>query len=242
MMFAVRTFLCLVLLAGAAGCGALPAGHDTLYQVSTRDALREGDYEGEVPVAVLQRRGDTGLGVFRGLDGVMVAVGGRFYQVREDGHAYAASRRNTLAYAAVTWFEPDISESLGRTAGMEELQRALDSFRPREDTICAVLIKGQFDYIAARSVSAQEKPYRPLQNVLHGRPAFTYRSVPGVLVGFWIPESLRGVGSPGYTFHFLNHTRNRGGRVLDCRIKAATVQMDPTGELHLVLSGSREPR
>src|SRR5208283_78144 len=59
--------------------------YHTLFQVSTATALVEGIYQGAVRVDTLREHGDLGLGTFEDLDGEMVIVDGRFYQVRSDG-------------------------------------------------------------------------------------------------------------------------------------------------------------
>jgi hypothetical protein len=62
--------------------------HETLYQVSTIDALMQGVYDGTQPFDEVKRHGDFGIGTFDALDGEMVAVDNRYYQVRSDGIAY----------------------------------------------------------------------------------------------------------------------------------------------------------
>jgi acetolactate decarboxylase len=231
---ALATVLCLLLLAGLGGCAS--RGHrDTLYQVSTLDALRAGEYEGAVPVGELRRHGEMGLGTFDALDGEMVAVDGEFYQVRADGHAYATSERLTSPFAVVTWFERDITESIGPAESTEELWGILDSFVSAPNAVYAVCIEGEFDYVSARSVPSQEKPYPPLQDIVENQVAYTYRSVRGVMVGFRMPEALRGLNAPGYHLHFLNHARTRGGHVLDCAVRRATVHLDKTDRLQILL-------
>jgi acetolactate decarboxylase len=81
----------------------------TLYQVSTSTALVEGIYEGAVRVGDLRRHGDLGRGTFDELDGEMVIVDGRFYQVRADGSVHEVENNVLSPFAAVTSFSPDAS-------------------------------------------------------------------------------------------------------------------------------------
>ena len=64
---------------------------DTLYKVSTLDALLAGDYDGRIDFRRLKCHGNFGLGTFDALDGEMVAVDGSFYHVRVDGIATRVS-------------------------------------------------------------------------------------------------------------------------------------------------------
>src|SRR5690349_2520856 len=60
---------------------ALGLDHATLFQVSTTGALVQGVYRGAMTLGTLREHGDFGLGTFDGLDGEMVALDGKFYQV-----------------------------------------------------------------------------------------------------------------------------------------------------------------
>jgi acetolactate decarboxylase len=63
----------------------LQVDHQTLFQVSTSTALVEGIYRGAVTVGQLKQHGDFGLGTFEGIDGELVLLDGRAYQIRGDG-------------------------------------------------------------------------------------------------------------------------------------------------------------
>ena len=235
MRFVSTAVLCFLLTLAYAGCRGPHGDGDTLYQVSTIDALLTGEYDGAVSVAELQKHGQVGLGTFDGLDGEMIAVDGRFYQVRVDGHAYQASERVTVPFAAVTRFETDEEMRLRSIESFEELAQVLDNSISSPNAVYAIRIEGEFEYVRARSVPRQGRPYRPLAEVVEEQKSFPFRSVRGTMVGFRCPEALRGVNVPGYHLHFVNATRTRGGHVLDCRIKEAVVHLDYTDEVHVTL-------
>jgi hypothetical protein len=68
----------------------------TVFQVSTSGALVAGVYDREVSVRTVLDHGDFGLGTFANLDGEMVVVNGRAYQILgSDGgiHLAAFARR-----------------------------------------------------------------------------------------------------------------------------------------------------
>ena len=72
------------------------ADGETLVQVSTIDAILNGLYEGMTDFKTLQTYGDFGIGTFVGLDGEMISLDGRFYQVKADGIAYEYRIRKLL--------------------------------------------------------------------------------------------------------------------------------------------------
>lgn len=53
---------------------------NTMYQVSTLQALMMGDYEGHISIRELLKKGDTGLGTFDRLHGEMILVDGICYR------------------------------------------------------------------------------------------------------------------------------------------------------------------
>jgi len=88
---------------------------DLLFQTSTIDALLEGVYDGDITFGELKKYGDFGLGTFNGLDGEMLELDGRAYQIKTDGVAYAVNDSMKTPFAVVTFFEPDETIFLNRT-------------------------------------------------------------------------------------------------------------------------------
>src|SRR5271156_5910169 len=84
--------------------GALEMEHSTLFQVSTSTALVQGVYDGVVRIGELKEHGDFGIGTFDGLDGEMVALDGRFYQVHGSGEVSEPGDDAKVPFAVVTAF------------------------------------------------------------------------------------------------------------------------------------------
>src|ERR1700694_2857242 len=62
----------------------------TLFQVSISGALVAGVYDREVSVRSILQHGDFGLGTFANLDGEMVVLDGRAFQVKGNGRVLEA--------------------------------------------------------------------------------------------------------------------------------------------------------
>ena len=84
----------------------------TLFQVSTSGALVKGIYQGAVSTGELLRHGDFGLGTFEGLDGEMVIVDGKIYQVRGDGTVQPIKEDVLIPFAAILPFTADVEFEL----------------------------------------------------------------------------------------------------------------------------------
>ena len=84
---------------------AAPAGvDDEVWQYSTIAALLAGTYQGGLTVGDIKAHGDLGLGTFNGLDGEMVVLDGKVWQVRTDGRPIEAGDGVGVPFAAVIRF------------------------------------------------------------------------------------------------------------------------------------------
>jgi acetolactate decarboxylase len=223
------TFLIFFLLSHAA------LGGKVLFQYSIIDALMAGVYDGQLTVSDLKKQGNLGLGTFNALDGEMVVVDGKVYQVTVDGKVTRAPASEKIPFAAVTFFTPKIFIPLKQATSFAELTKLIDKALPTKNLIYALKIEGRFSKVKARSVPRQTQPYPTLAQAVEKQAVFTFTDVEGTMVGLRCPSFLNGVNVPGYHFHFLTKDRQAGGHVLDCSLANLTVQVDPTCRLNLVL-------
>jgi len=239
-----------LLLVTAAGCGSSSkppesgadlrlgtssAGpYDTVYQVSTINALLQGVYDGDVSCGQLQRQGNLGLGTFDNLDGEMVVLDGQVWQVRADGTVHPAAEATETPFATVVNFRADETRTLAGAASLAELQRQLDGFRSNPNLFYAFRIDGRFPYLKTRSVPRQERPFPPLAEVTGQQPTFEFQNVAGTLVGFWCPAYVQNLNVPGYHLHFISNDRQIGGHLLECQLESGAGQVDALPQFHLM--------
>jgi len=70
--------------------------------------------------------------------------------------------------------------------------------------------------LKVRSVPKQTPPDRPLNDVVSQQQiVFELQNVQGTLVGFRLPQYLKGVNVAGYYLHFITSDRKAGGHLLD---------------------------
>jgi acetolactate decarboxylase len=218
-----------------AGCAGPQGNDDALFQISTINALLDGEYTGSMTFEELKQHGTFGLGTFDKLDGEMIGLKGNFYQIRADGVAYPVPDSMTTPFAVVTVFNAD--QTLPSRDGMdyEGLQGYLDEAIPDKSIFYAVKIDGRFTYIKTRSVPRQQEPYPPLVEVVKEQPIFEFHDVRGTIVGFRCPDSVKGINVPGYHLHFITEDRKAGGHLLACQLQDATIALDYTSEFYMVL-------
>jgi acetolactate decarboxylase len=206
-----------------------------IFQTSTIDTLLDGAYDGDVTFGELREHGDHGLGTLEACDGEMIALDGGFFRAAVDGRVNPVPDSERTPFAVVTFFEAETRVPVERPLDQEGLLALVDS-RSRESAAChALRVDGLFDYVRARSVPRQRKPYPPLAEVAKEQHVFVLEDVAGTLVGFRFPHYAQGINVAGYHLHFISDDRDGGGHVLDCRLRNGVVAIDNSSDLHLEL-------
>ena len=198
---------------------------DALFQVSTLDALSLGVFQGALSVDDLSKQGDFGLGTFEGLDGEMVVLNNRIYQVRSDGATSRVKSGMTTPFAVVTNFAPQLRIQITKPATYAQLIAAIEPLLPSLNYFYAIKVEGVFDSLTARSVAKQFPPYPTLAAAIAQQTLFPMTNVRGTLVGFRSPQFVRGINQPGFHFHFLRADEAAGGHALDFLLTQGTVEI-----------------
>ena len=212
----------------------LQVSHHTLYQVSTATALVEGIYQGAVRVGTLREHGDLGLGTFENLDGEMVMVDGRVFQVRADGSVHECDDAALAPFAVVTYFEPEAAVSLELCPELKALTFRFDHLRKSDNLFFALRVDGHFEYMHTRAM-CRTRPGVPLVKAAAVQPEFEFHDISGTLVGVWTPEYAKTLNVPGYHLHFLSDDRTRGGHLLQCRGSNLRLQIQSEGDYRVAL-------
>jgi len=194
--------------------GVLP-----LSQFSTIDALMQGIYDGPATFAEVAKHGDFGIGTVNHLDGEMIGLDGKFFQITSDGSVRQLPPTAKTSFATVCFFKGTHASAVPVLKSFSALQRWLDSRMGSVNDFWAVRIDGHFSIVRVRSISRQKPPYRPLAKVAREESIFEGRNVEGTLVGFRCPPYVRGLNVIGYHFHFLSEDDSFGGHVMGCRIR-----------------------
>jgi len=226
----LTVFLALTLL--AAGCATRRA---ELFQYATINSLLAGVFDGDMTIATLKQHGDFGIGTFNALDGEMMALDGRFYQIRSDGHVYPAPDDMRTPFATVLFFHANRSLVLTNVANLHALEQELDRQLPSPNAFYAFRLEVDIESAKTRSVPRQQQPYPTLADAARKQSVFAFQNKTGTLVGFRTPDFMQGLNVPGYHFHFLTADRQAGGHVLDCVIRRAEVHIEETSQFLMVL-------
>ncbi|MGE4286838.1 MAG: acetolactate decarboxylase [Phycisphaerae bacterium] len=228
--------LVLAALVFLAGCAA-DRSNEGLYQVSTLQALMQGNYDGETQVCELQERGDTGIGTFDALEGEMIIINGQVYQARVDGAVLTVTDNHTPFANAASIAGAESCE-LSFNSGFDSLKQALTDNFAGENYPWVFRIDGTFENVKFRSVPKQTKPYPPLAEAAKKQVVFHKDKACGSIVGFRFPEYFGGINVTGYHLHFISDDRSFGGHLLDIGSGQASARGKLLASLDLELGNS----
>lgn len=212
----------------------LPSSNGTLIQISVIDALLQGIYDGNFPIADLYKYGNYGIGTFNGLDGEMIVFNDTVYQVTSKGVVDKPSSDLLTPFAAVTTMKKDTSFNLNNSS-FDLLKQNFDLYFPTPNIFYIVKIEGEFSYVKTRSVPKQSKPYPPLVEVTANQPEFEFGNVKGDIIGFYCPQYAKGINVTGLHLHFLNQSRTGGGHILEFELKTGTIEIGYLLNYRLIL-------
>lgn len=201
----------------------------TITQVSTYDAILNGVFDGVVNLKKLLSYGDFGIGTYHAIDGELILLDGKFYQVKDDGNVYTPAMSLKTPFAVAAKFKKEIPAKVEGGTDYPALEKILTNAGANQNLFWAVKMKGRFSKIKLRAPSAQKKPYPTLLEVVKTQAIFNLENIAGTFVGFRTPSYMRGgLGAPGYHFHFLSEDLKAGGHVL-----AFTLSEGTTAEIGL---------
>jgi acetolactate decarboxylase len=158
----------------------------TLFQVSTSGALVSGVYSGAVSVASILEHGDLGCGTFANLDGEMVILDRRAYQVRGSGRVTEAPADARTPFAVVTQFSPDRDAIIRSVSSFSDLQKACDALRNSSNVFYAFRLDGGFRRVRTSALNPPA-PGRRLLDAAKSQSEFQFKNITGTLVGLWSP-------------------------------------------------------
>ncbi|MEI6206100.1 MAG: acetolactate decarboxylase [Desulfuromonadales bacterium] len=208
-----------------------------IYFCAPVNALVEGIYQQRIPFAEIKKHGDFGLGTFDNLDGEMVMLDGKIYQITGDGCVARVNDDALTPFSCVTFYKPLSHDQLEDECSYPVFIKWLYRLLPSPNIFYAVRIEGTFAQIKLRSVSRQEN-YRPLADVAKDQTVFNHAAIEGTLVGFFTPAFMGSLSVPGMHLHFLSADLRVGGHLLECRpanIRAG-IQLINSLELELPIS------
>jgi acetolactate decarboxylase len=164
----------------------------------------------------------------------MIALDGKFYQVKSTGEVILVNDQMKTPFANVMNFKPEQTGEINDVKTFGELEKALDSIIKDKNYIYAIRIDGVFTG-QTRSIPGKTKPYPSLTDAAKTQSVFDIQQTKGTIVGFLCPQYVNGINVPGYHLHFISEDRKSGGHILNGGIKSGKVQIARITDFRMVL-------
>lgn len=232
---ACLVYILIIAILFLSGCTAQKP-QKTLTQISTINALLAGCYDGVAPIKQLHQYGDFGIGAYKNLNGEMVMLNDTLFQILVDGTAKIIQLPDSTPFAAVVRFQSDTTFSVTRRTSLDSLRQIVLRNLPSPNLFYAIKMTGRFESTKTRSVPPQVKPYQLLIDVVAKQQKIRdSENIAGTLVGFYLPEYVKGINVPGFHLHFISADRKIGGHLLECVMTQGSVEWQAFRRLNLIL-------
>ena len=212
---------------------------NSIYQVSTLQALVLGYTRPVITVEELLAHGDTGLGTFEGVGGEMIVVDGHCYCAANDGSVTESAPKTGVPFAAVTKMKDGREIGLDNIADIEELKTKLDIAIEEDfglNSMHIVKIVGRFKKVSARSEAEYKSHHVSLKEILSkSQKDFFFNDIDGTLVCVYYPDYMDSINAKGWHLHFVSDDHSCGGHVFDVSVDKSKAVINKISNLNIQL-------
>ena len=212
---------------------------NSIYQVSTLQALVLGYTRPVITVEELLEHGDTGLGTFEGVGGEMIVVDGHCYCAANDGSVTESDPKTGVPFAAVTKMKDGREIGLDNIADIEELKTKLDIAIEEDfglNSMHIVKIVGRFKKVSARSEAEYKSHHVSLKDILSkSQKDFFFNDIDGTLVCVYYPDYMDSINAKGWHLHFVSDDHSCGGHVFDVSVDKSKAVINKISNLNIQL-------
>ncbi|KAL5115217.1 hypothetical protein ACEQ8H_006891 [Pleosporales sp. CAS-2024a] len=210
-----------------------------IYQYSLVNALMAGVSDNGITVSTLLTKGNQGLGTFVRMDGELLLLDDKVYQLQAEGKIRVAGGEDRIPYAAAIHFQPQRTLRVALET-KDALSHVLDRGNPHAGNLfMAYRINGRFAHVKCRTVKGQEYPGQPLSELGKNQFVAEYTDITGTMIGFRAPSAWQGFTVAGHHLHFIDKDRKVGGHVLELRsIQELDIGIATVKDLHIELPTS----
>lgn len=217
-----------------------------IYQFSLLNALMSGVSEtGITASALLSKSCNQGLGTFSRMDGELVLLGDKIYQLKPHGVVREADAEDQIPFATITNFVPQQTYEDVVLESKVSVDRELDRFDDHaKNLFMTYRIEGVFSHLKCRTVRGQEYKGQPLSELGEKQSVEEYDNIEGTIIGFRSPENWQGFSVAGDHMHFISSDRSRGGHILELKTRdkgaGVTLKMAVVSNVHIELPTSED--
>jgi alpha-acetolactate decarboxylase len=198
----------------------------------------DGVSETGITAAKLASKGNQGLGTFVRMNGELLFLDGKVYQLQAEGNIREAADDDQIPFAVSTQFVPQRTENV-QLSNKDDVDNALNNFNDHAANLFMTYrINGHFEYLKCRTVRGQEFKGQSLSELGKKQSVETYENVSGTIIGFRTPKNWQGFGVAGEHLHFITDDRKAGGHMLEMKAEKVEMQMAVASNVHVELPTS----
>lgn len=200
----------------------------------------DGVSETGVPVSKFLSKGNQGLGTFVRMDGELLSLDGKVYQLQSEGRVREADSSDQIPFGVTTNFVPQATKQVN-LEDKSAIDHELESFNSHSANLFITYrITGKFSMIKARTVKGQEYRGQPLAELGKKQYVNTYEDIEATVIGFRSPKSWQGFAVAGEHLHFIDKDRKAGGHVLELRASDIEMSIAIASNIHIELPTSED--
>lgn len=178
-----------------------------------------------ITTSLLLEKGNHGLGTFVRMNGELVLLDGKVYQLQAGGQVRTADPDDEIPYAIATHFEPQQTHAV-KLETKASIDDTLETFAKQTNNLfVSYRIEGFFHSIKCRTVKGQEYDNQPLSELGKTQAVANYENIKGTIIGYRVPEIWQGIFVAGEHMHFISEDRDVGGHVLELSTGGSEVQL-----------------
>lgn len=211
--------------------------YHNFYQYSTISALMGKNFYGTISFKELLTKGDFGIGTFDSLDGELIVLDGKAYQMLNSGQVKTVTNDMTSPFTSLTWFKSNI-EIVCDNLTYEQLETKITQLLPSPNLFYAYKISGSFNQVMVRTVSKQIVPFPSLLVATKDQAVMTFNNISGDIAGFWTPKFASTIGAAGFHSHFISKDKTQGGHVFNVISNKVNVEISYLNNMELQLPTS----
>ena len=209
-----------------------------IYQYSLLNALMDGVCETGIPVSKLALKGNQGLGTFVRMNGELIFLDGKVYQLEAEGKIREADDDDQVPFAVSTQFVSQQTREI-QLRDKDDIDNVLNDFNDHAANLFMTYrINGHFEYLKSRTVRGQEYKGQPLAELGKKQSVEAYENIDVTIIGFRTPKNWQGFGVAGEHLHFITNDRKAGGHVLEMKADKVEMQMAVVSNVHVELPTS----
>lgn len=168
-----------------------------------------------IKVSDFTQKGNQGIGTFTKIQGELILLDGKVYQLQASGSIRIAGPEEQLPYAVATHFQAQetVTSELKDKGAVDQILKRFDEHAA--NCFISYRIDGKFKYIKARTVRGQEYEDQPLSELGDKQAVQDYSDIEGTIIGFRAPTAWQGFMVAGEHMHFIDRAREVGGHLLE---------------------------